>query len=186
MSEHQTLSDSLVVVQPPAYPTQRAVGHPPPRALRTAPGTREADFLTSAAAWWPVQSRTVLFAPPPAPCLVAAGTSAVLLAALWTPDGRTIRKATAVTGMLIVRDAGRSGRQAVLFEDRGVGGRPVRPRPVDDQLSLEGGEERLGKRVVPALAGAADRETDAEVLGQAGEFTTGALAAAVGMKDHRT
>ncbi|MER5689782.1 hypothetical protein [Streptomyces sp. NPDC002205] len=40
MTEHQTLSDSLLVVEAPGLPHQRAAGRPAPRALRPAPDPR--------------------------------------------------------------------------------------------------------------------------------------------------
>jgi len=51
-----------------------------------------------------------------------------------------------------------------------------------EQLGLDGGEERLGDGVVPALTATADRELDAVLVGQASVLSAGVLAATVGAK----
>ena len=53
-----------------------------------------------------------------------------------------------------------------------------------EQLGLDGGEERLGDRVVPALTATADRQADAVLVGQAPVLGAGVLTAAVGVEDH--
>jgi hypothetical protein len=62
----------------------------------------------------------------------------------------------------------------------GAGG----PGPGLDQRALEGGEERLGDRVVPALALAPDQQHDLLLACQRGERGGGVLAAPVGVEDH--
>jgi putative transposase len=42
-------------------------------------------------------------------------------------------------------------------------------------LAFQGGEERLGERVVPALAGAAARQADREIVGKGGVVAAGVL-----------
>src|SRR5258708_34110278 len=71
-----------------------------------------------------------------------------------------------------------------VVEDRAVRGGTGWPALGVDQFSFDCREERLGQRVIPALAGASDRQRHAETLGEAGELVGGVLAAAVGMKDH--
>src|SRR5580693_5958707 len=61
---------------------------------------------------------------------------------------------------------------------------PGRPGCGLDQLALERGEERLGQRVVPALAGPPDREGDLALVGEGGVGGGCVLAAAVGVEDH--
>src|SRR5215471_14969884 len=52
------------------------------------------------------------------------------------------------------------------------------------QVALDGGEERFGQGVVPALAGAAVGQHDVVLAGVGGEGGGGVLAAPVGVKDH--
>src|SRR6266540_4549061 len=58
----------------------------------------------------------------------------------------------------------------------GAGG----PGLVVEALAFQGGEERLGERVVPALPGAAARQDDRQVVGEGGVGAAGVLTAAIG------
>jgi hypothetical protein len=49
------------------------------------------------------------------------------------------------------------------------------PGSVLEQLALDGGEERLGQGIVPALAGAPDRQTDPQLVCGGGELGRGVL-----------
>jgi hypothetical protein len=51
-----------------------------------------------------------------------------------------------------------------------------------DEFGFDGGEERLGDGVVPALAASAVRQPDTVGGGEAGVLGAGVLAAAVGME----
>jgi hypothetical protein len=51
-----------------------------------------------------------------------------------------------------------------------------------DEFGFDGGEERFGDGVVPALPAPADREPDAVRVGEAGVLVAGVLAAAVGVE----
>lgn len=61
------------------------------------------------------------------------------------------------------------------IEDRGAGGGPAGPGGGAEQFAFDGREERLCERVVPALAGAADRQPDPELGCQGGELLDGVL-----------
>ena len=73
-----------------------------------------------------------------------------------------------------VADAGVSAAGVVpaldVVEDRGVGGGSGGPRPAVDQFLLDGGEERLADRVVPALTPPSDGQPDAEIRCGSGEL----------------
>src|SRR5215211_4059578 len=62
-----------------------------------------------------------------------------------------------------------------------AGGGSGGPGLLVQALAFQGGEERLGERVVPALAGAAARQADSQVVGEGGVVAAGVLAAAIGM-----
>jgi hypothetical protein len=53
-----------------------------------------------------------------------------------------------------------------------------------ETLALQGREERLGQRVVPALPGAAGRQGDRQVRSEGGVVAAGVLATAIGMEHH--
>jgi hypothetical protein len=57
-------------------------------------------------------------------------------------------------------------------------------RTAGQALTLQGREERLGQRVVPALPRAATRQDDRQVVGEPGVVAAGVLATAVGMEHH--
>src|SRR5215216_3020202 len=65
-----------------------------------------------------------------------------------------------------------------------AGRRSGGPGLLVEALAFQGGEERLGERVVPALAGAAARQDDGQVVGERRVVAAGVLAAAVGMEHH--
>jgi hypothetical protein len=56
------------------------------------------------------------------------------------------------------------------IEDRGASGGPARPGTRVEQLPFDSGEERLGECVVPALSGAADRQTHSQLVCQRREL----------------
>src|SRR5262245_59856332 len=70
-----------------------------------------------------------------------------------------------------------------VLHDRASGASPGGPGLGVETLALEGGEERFGQGVVPALTGAADRQPDVAVAGQVGELGRGVLGAPVGVED---
>jgi hypothetical protein len=55
------------------------------------------------------------------------------------------------------------------------GGRVSRPGLLVEAFALQRGEDRFGKGVVPALAGATDRQGDLQPDGGGGEVVTGVL-----------
>ncbi len=62
-----------------------------------------------------------------------------------------------------------------VLDDRPAGPGPGGPGLQAGQLALDGGEKRLGKGVVPALAGAAQGQRDVAVAGEGGEGGGGVL-----------
>src|SRR5215218_5661921 len=62
-----------------------------------------------------------------------------------------------------------------VLHGRVAGGGAGGPGLVVEALTFQGGEERLGERVVPALAGAAGRQADREILGEGGVVAAGVL-----------
>src|SRR5512133_4129770 len=60
-----------------------------------------------------------------------------------------------------------------------AGGGPGGPGLLVEALAFQGGEERLGERVVPALPGAAGRQADREIVGEGGVGAAGVLATLV-------
>jgi hypothetical protein len=71
-----------------------------------------------------------------------------------------------------------------VLHGRAAGGRSGGPGLLVETLAFQGGEERLGERVVPALAGAAARQADGQVVGEGGVGAAAVLATAIGMKHH--
>src|SRR3954470_10901878 len=69
-------------------------------------------------------------------------------------------------------------------EDRLVGPCFGGPGLSVEQFGFDGGEERLGHRVVPALACAADRKPHPGLGGGARELSRGVLATPIGMENH--
>src|SRR5215218_2711760 len=62
-----------------------------------------------------------------------------------------------------------------VFHGRVACGGAGGPGLVVEALAFQGGEERLGERVVPALAGAARRQADREIVGEGGVVAAGVL-----------
>src|SRR6266508_6395142 len=71
-----------------------------------------------------------------------------------------------------------------VLHGRVAGGGAGGPGLVVEALAFQGGEERLGERVVPALAGAARRQEDREIVGEGGVVAAGVLATLVRMEHH--
>src|SRR5215212_11547114 len=77
-----------------------------------------------------------------------------------------------------------AGEPGDVFHGRPAGGGSGGPGLLVEALAFQGGEERLGEGVVPALPGAAARQDDGQVVGEGGVGAAGVLTAAVGMEHH--
>src|SRR5215211_3000711 len=71
-----------------------------------------------------------------------------------------------------------------VVHGRAAGGGPGGPGLLVEALAFQGGEERLGERVVPAPPGAADRQDDGQVVGEGGVVAADVLTALVRMEHH--
>src|SRR5215218_7752897 len=71
-----------------------------------------------------------------------------------------------------------------VFHGRVACGGAGGPGLVVEALAFQGGEERLGERVVPALAGAARRQADREIVGEGGVVAAAVLATLVRVEHH--
>src|SRR5215213_5424800 len=71
-----------------------------------------------------------------------------------------------------------------VVHGRVAGGGAGGPGLVVEALAFQGGEERLGERVIPALAGAARRQADREIVGEGGVVAADVLATLVRMEHH--
>src|SRR5215208_7588482 len=71
-----------------------------------------------------------------------------------------------------------------VVHGRVAGGGAGGPGLVVEALAFQGGEERLGEGVVPALPGAAGRQGDREIVGEGGVVAADVLATLVRMEHH--
>src|SRR5580704_1718048 len=99
----------------------------------------------------------------------------ILLVVVFELGGAAVAECGVQPGAVVPAD---------VLHNRAPGPGPGGPGPGVDELALERGEEALGQRVVPALAGPPDRQGDLAVGGEGGVGGGGVLAAAVGVEDH--
>src|SRR5512133_2345285 len=71
-----------------------------------------------------------------------------------------------------------------VVHGRVAGGGAGGPGLVVEALALQRGEERFGERVIPALAGAARRQADREIVGEGGVVAAGVLPRFKGSSQH--
>ncbi len=111
------------------------------------------------------RSREVGLPRPPPPFLVGGGFELV---------GGHVAEGAVQAGAVVPGD---------VFHGGVAGGGPGGPGLLVEALAFQGGEERLGERVVPSLAGAACRQADHEIVGEGGVVAAG-LATLVRMEHH--